>query len=427
MNCYVITILFIILILIIILFSSSKNSVSKSLITDYFSYLVKSSRTNKTRDRNIATKNLSEIPIFTINLPESVKRREFMDSQAEHYGLIINYVDGVDGKKLEQNKDDNEIQKIPYKNEDISFVTNDDTATKGEIGCVLAHIKAIEAVYSKGVEVGLITEDDTSFDLIPLWDTTIREIIDNAPKDWDMIYLYYYCENQPKNKKYFSYSKYLCWSNAAYLISRGGCEKILNLLKKNNVYILDKDLTFRKQISADMLIPDICNSYCYQKKLFITNNDMDGMDSTIHEDHTMTHINTAYSSLKPYYEKIIESRSIPKVVHIFPGNKSENIIQNSDMMVKVWSSDELAEYGSKYIYEILYKHGGILGNPSIPYDSFTGMFNCDKNLSWIAVVPKHPLIRLLIINTEKSDIDFLNDVYSDMKKYLHDRDVNIVS
>ena len=145
--------------------------------TKYYKDLVKTFPNDKTyKDM------LNNIPIYIINLDRSKDRHKFMKDQMKDY-TITNYqfISAVDGKKIKKRKNN------MYDYEDISFFNNDDTVTNGELGCTLSHLKAISEVLKNNNDYAIICEDDADLFWVRTWDRTIKNIVDDAPGDWEWI------------------------------------------------------------------------------------------------------------------------------------------------------------------------------------------------------------------------------------------------
>lgn len=187
--------------------------------------------------------NNKSIPIYYINLLRSDARNEFVINQFELYG-ITNYqrVEGVDGSRL-----DNYGLGTVYSEDSKPFYYRNDYPegnSMSEVGCLLAHLKAIKKAYDDGFEMAYIMEDDASFTLVPFWNKSIQDIIKDAPKDWTLLQLYYIsdkCRKFPDIYIDYNESNHGCWSGAIYLINRKGMSNILDKVydKESNTFIIE--------------------------------------------------------------------------------------------------------------------------------------------------------------------------------------------
>lgn len=183
---------------------------------------------------------------------------------------------------LEKAKDRNNtitnlFNKFKIKNKRIDAILGETQRGK-EIACLKSHLKAIQTFYDSGEEIGIICEDDLSFEYKKYWRYNLEDVIKNAPSDWEVIQLAIIAWYVPylvvicSNSKYINYHPWVC-STLCYAINRKGAEKIL---------------------TSKQDIPSIIEHYIYtQTKTYIykypmftypTNN-----DSFIHTDHLSLH------------------------------------------------------------------------------------------------------------------------------------------
>jgi len=453
MNIYTIAGIIIGLFLLYIIFnyeSETKTKKSKSKNdTDEISDMIKFVYYIKIitqEDKNI-NNLISGVPIYVINLKSSKSRYEFMKSQEIKYKIHFNYIDAIDGNELT----DISNGKVKFFENDINYTNNDTNVNKYELGCTLSHLKAILTSYYNNDEYALICEDDILFDLFVINNISLKEIINNAPLDWEYISLYSSnCKNLNHIKlyEYKSYIKDKCWGMVCYLINRRGMKTIIDKIYNTdeNILTLDKNLSSkRKTIVSDGLITSLLNSY-YTKQLFITYNNNSEMESQIHTHHTKWHIKYSLSNIERYYNNFnFENREIPKLLHlIWIGNnpQPENIKSWTvdfasaypDWTVKVWNDNDIEELNlvnKKYYdnmselcgkadiarYEILYRYGGMyvdadtlwLGNP-INDNLFTGLLNMcyeKKPLilnGWFSCVKNHPFFHFVIDAIKYKDL-----------------------
>lgn len=261
-----------------------------------------------TFDKNIYNKNLCNIPIYFINLPKSKERKFFLEKQIQQFNInnfkIIEAVYGKNKKSIS----DNMFQVPMDTQKTIYFFNNDENATDSEIGCTLSHLNTVRQAYNDGLEYVIICEDDIDLYWIKIWVDTINYIISKAPEDWEYINLSNACNVDSKNN-YFKYSENDCWGTVSQLWNRKGMKKILDKCYKNNKFILNKEWGYiHKEVSADIYIPRLINSYVYKTYLFPTINNEEEMESTIHKNHTKDHIKRSLDNIKNLYKKFNMNR-----------------------------------------------------------------------------------------------------------------------
>lgn len=156
------------------------------------------------------------IPIYWINLEESVDRRNKMISQFLEQGLRHRRVEAV--------KHDKPL-----------------------IGCCHSHIKAIHTAWIEGNQYAIICEDDVDFSNSTQVFTRIYNVLktlpDSVQNDWDVLQIQYTEPHFGKGlQNYLNYYKtegvqnrivkgYL-YGAVAYLINRKGMTKFLNTMTK---------------------------------------------------------------------------------------------------------------------------------------------------------------------------------------------------
>lgn len=442
------------------------EQITNNNIADYYMNLLDKN------DININEK-FSNIPIYVINLARSKERFNNIKEQETKYGIKINFIEAVDGNNI-KNINSGQFDNINY--------INNGFLSKYELACALSHLKAIKTAYDNNDEYSLILEDDVSFSLVPLWDTTLLKIIDNAPKDWEFISLYSLNKcSENKLYEYKDYYNYNCWGMASYLLNRKGMEAVINKLynKSTNSFFLDKNLSrLRNSTTSDGLIPVLLKSY-FTKQLFFCINNKDEMDSTIHKEHTSQHINMSNYTLRKYYDDFNFEKKIPKILHlIWIGKNPQPKTITSWTVdfakyypyweVKVWNDNDIEKLNlvnKKYYdmitemcgkadlarYEILYRYGGMyidadsiwLGKP-FNENFFKGLLNMSyekKNLimnTWFASIKNHPFFKLVIDSVKFRNLKespwlcvgptLITDVYNSLNKEIEikSQDINFV-
>ena len=148
---------------------------------------------------------------------------------------------------------------------------------------MLSHLNTIEK-YANLKElnygVALICEDDLSFDFINYWTIDIKTIINDAPKDWDIIMLGYFSLNVTNNQLYKKWDNE--WSAISYLVNHKSIQKISNMKNSDGKWLCNEyDL-----MVSDNYIFSKFTTYVYKYPYFTFPNDN---NSTFHEDHLDYH------------------------------------------------------------------------------------------------------------------------------------------
>lgn len=276
-------------------FKQSKYSIQD---TEFF---IKSAGNNIIKASNIGLVSdlpKVDIPVLYINLDGSTKRQKFIEDQFIKYSIKGIRVSGVRGtalKSLRKSSDGEEIQ----------FENNFTSLTPSEVGCTLAHFKAIRTAYDNGYDVAMIIEDDCCFDLLPFWEMSISDVLKIAPPDWNIIQMYHL--NSPSSQELFvkhENGNYY-WSNTCYIINRRGMAEIFRKIGKEK-FILDKNMVPRGE--ADAIIYDLTTTYTYTIPMVVAMNTT--LSSEIHDDHTNFHLSKMALALEKYIDVYLDVVSI---------------------------------------------------------------------------------------------------------------------
>jgi GR25 family glycosyltransferase involved in LPS biosynthesis len=159
--------------------------------------------------------------------------------------------------------------------------------TEQEYACLLSHLETIRLFSETNYKTALIFEDDVSLDFKPYWVKTIQEVIDGAPKDWDILKLYITPTRVNKYKKLYTLwedkSKLLYigkkfkntvskkdseldFGCSAYMINNKAAKKFIKNIYHNKKYVLDDCL---KLHVSDYLIYKLLKTYVYKYPYFI--------------------------------------------------------------------------------------------------------------------------------------------------------------
>jgi GR25 family glycosyltransferase involved in LPS biosynthesis len=148
-------------------------------------------------------------------------------------------------------------------------------------GCLLSHLESIRTFHNSSHDIALILEDDINLEFKKYWKETVKQIMQNAPSDWDIIMLsytllegdiYYHWDKVKSN-----YKKDLTASCLSYIINKKGSAKIMDSYKDK--WILDPTIWTH---ASDGYIYLKTNTYAYKYPMFTYNDDI---DSTINEAH----------------------------------------------------------------------------------------------------------------------------------------------
>ena len=265
----------------------------------------------KFKNSKIQINNIN-YPIYFINLDKSKERNKFMKKQQKIYNLNMTRIEAIDGNKLT-----NEINLTNDKKIFIKYNFYNENNSKYEYACTLSHLKAIYNSYINGDEISIICEDDISLSLYPYWDVNIDQIINDAPKNWNIISLYWSFEKEIKiNSKYmkFNLPNNHWYGSVLYIINRQGMKNVLiDILLENEInFRSNKHYNYGNFIQSDYLIfHRAINTYVYTKNnLVYTYNGDIGMDSTIHTSHTDFHLQKSFEIIRNFINNKISDNKI---------------------------------------------------------------------------------------------------------------------
>lgn len=345
-------ILFILIALIFIYFCSKKETTFEKInnIKNELEQLVKEIDIyNSLYPR----KQMITIPVYYINMDKSKDRNEWMIQQLSKNVDLYYRVPAVNGYSI-QNKEHDIVDGVEFYNDFKEL-------TLPEIGCTLSHLKAIHTAYENGENIAIIMEDDVYVDMINLLDDSVEELVKNAPEEWEILQLVYLEKKLNKSLKTFNrYSyhphtrgNYECFTSS-YLINRKGMENILKRLGKNPYYL---DINTSDSGVSDYIIYDNATTFIIEPSIVTPYNLK--IESTIHTDHTILHLEKALNILKTQYNKKskIELKNMIKNIDLYNllNNETCNIYipvyyinMDKDTNRKIFMEEQFKKIKCKY-------------------------------------------------------------------------------
>lgn len=194
---------------------------------------------------------LIDIPIYLISLQKDHERRNKI------YNIVTpSSYSAVNGK---------DIKKYNLIKENI--LDSKSNLKLGEIGCYMSHYNTLKTFKESNKPYALIIEDDAEFSIDDL-KTSINNIIENAPTDWEVLFLGYnhYEEVKPNEKKIVPQESI----NLIY--------KKVNLIHGSHGYLIKSSAINTKLTSLypinlpyDITLPTVFVAYIVEpKKIFIS-------------------------------------------------------------------------------------------------------------------------------------------------------------
>lgn len=201
--------------------------------------------------------------IYYINLKNSKLRNNSMINILNNINIKYERFDALDGKKI-MNVKDNYFEEKKL----------DNLNTNSEYAVLYSHLSLIDKIKHEDNDYILILEDDLCLDFQKYWNKSLKEIIENAPSDWEIIMLGYFTLDLKFNENYRPWKN--DWSALSYIIKKSSINKLSNF-KINDKFKLFEDINV-----ADNYIFRLFKTYVYKYPLFTINNNN---KSTFHNDH----------------------------------------------------------------------------------------------------------------------------------------------
>jgi len=160
--------------------------------------------------------------MYWINLERAEERRTNMLNNLNNYELRNVRINGFDGKYNE----------IP------DWIIQNKKNEKIDTCICISHINAIKKFLENNESIGLICEDDLSFDYCEYWNENIMNIVDRLPSDWEVFQMsvvittQYGIKKHLRNKHDFMRRQNYQFGATAYLITREGAQRLINLYER---------------------------------------------------------------------------------------------------------------------------------------------------------------------------------------------------
>lgn len=199
--------------------------------------------------------------LYYINLDRDTARRDDMEQQAREQGVVLHRIPGVFGADLKpddlRSYDDKRRKRLS-------------TASlgKGELGCLLSHVKAINAFLESDAKYAVIFEDDAV--ILPGFTDNLRYLIEHT-SGWGYVKLYsdptkmYETDLSPEEAEVkLAFHKKLPWKAVAYMLTTEAARTLLNLFNKSYWLPYDAQLAYflmRYDIPAPGVIENIVSTH----------------------------------------------------------------------------------------------------------------------------------------------------------------------
>lgn len=244
----------------------------------------------------VRTDYRKDLKFYWINLERAPHRKERMEKEFEKRNIKNQKIVAFDGQSVDFK---------PFIDTKIPFTQL--SKHKFEVATTLSHLKALHAFANDGADVGIICEDDLSFEYESLWKKSLQEQINEAPPGWTVLQLGLTI-NIPKewhnimaaNKTYHQRKSH--WYSAlAYAVKR---EHALRVLSEHSISVGEKAFSCRLKLgnieqaqSERVVIGTGVNKYMVYPPVFTYPS---RNDSFIHPNHLRMHESSKNMIAKAY-------------------------------------------------------------------------------------------------------------------------------
>jgi GR25 family glycosyltransferase involved in LPS biosynthesis len=186
--------------------------------------------------------------------------------------------------------------------------------TKPEYACLMSHLGTLTKFSKSDLpddSVALIFEDDATLEYKKHWKKTVKEILNSAPEDWEIIMLNYHFDfgYSPNVSLFedFEFNSERFFSALSYIVKKSSAKGLINEMYKNNIYYIDSNM---KTHHADGYLFTKLKTYIYKYPYFTYKTEN---TSYLHPEHVDNHKRSKlhiqkllYDKPKTFYNSVIE-------------------------------------------------------------------------------------------------------------------------
>jgi GR25 family glycosyltransferase involved in LPS biosynthesis len=136
----------------------------------------------------------NEIPVYLVSLEKDFERRINLLKY-----VTPNEYSSVDGSKL--------LPLDKLKQNNIIAKEGTEGIKAGEIGCYMSHYNILNKIKNYNHDYSIVIEDDVEFDINKNINI-IKDIVNNAPSDWEIIFIGHNYYNETEEKKHHTFNEY---------------------------------------------------------------------------------------------------------------------------------------------------------------------------------------------------------------------------
>lgn len=211
--------------------------------------------------------------IYWINLDRCVERKTEMEKMFEDrvfQGIPIERIAAFDGRTKES------FELFSDYNGEVMHLAR---------ACTLSHLESMRKfAYSNMNDdaVAMICEDDITLEFQKYWKYSVKQILNDAPRDCEILQLCYTLKdiNILQHTDRYYCTRNFAWAACCYLMKKKHARKLIDTYFYDNKYHVSKDKN--ENIISDYFIYDNLKGYTFAYPMFIYKS---VNDSTLHKDH----------------------------------------------------------------------------------------------------------------------------------------------
>jgi GR25 family glycosyltransferase involved in LPS biosynthesis len=228
---------------------------------------------------DVYSTKLKDTKVYIITLEKYPERSEKLHNLISclcKVGLKVEFFKGVDGNEVSiKNTQYDFIKMLEYKSQnyiyDKRLRLNGQPMKKGEIGCALSHVLLYKKLKEDKEYVNyIILEDDVDLD-VDL--ETFYNTLMNIPNKFDLLHIsksdWYPFEKEDNDKIngiFYKPKKKFFNRTTGYIISKQGCEKLIDVIKGNIISIPSDDLISNTYIKSNDFMLYFPEKYVFKER-----------------------------------------------------------------------------------------------------------------------------------------------------------------
>ena len=167
---------------------------------------------------------MERIKAYVINLPKSTHRKAYMEELLSKFEFLdVTFIEAVDGRSMAEEEIDLVFDK------ELAYSRYGRYMERGEIGCVLSHYKAYEAMVKDNVPYAFVFEDDISIlNEFVVTEKMVKALSPDRPRSLMFSGDYWFCKMSRIDDKRSLASVYDCVGAYAYMLNLPAAKLLLD-------------------------------------------------------------------------------------------------------------------------------------------------------------------------------------------------------